>query len=198
MTRLEFNVRTAAPPPAPRAKGKAKAKAPPPRMPPKPMGGVARASAIALPFAGSLSDLVVDPLHAGAIARLAGWTEPPGYFVVAAGTGAVARTSLLPRSPVSLGETTVTRTEVASHDGARVPLTIVAPRALARDGRAPILIDVYGAYGYPYEPRFRPWLKAWLERGGVFAVAHVRGGGEHGREWHLAGRRSARPTAGAT
>ena len=194
MTRLEFNVRPAAPPPAPRAKGKGKSKAPP-AMPPKPVGGVARVTAIAMPFAGSLSDLVVDPLHAGAVARLAGWTEPPGYFVVAPGTGAVMRTTLLARSPVSLGETTVTRTEVASHDGARVPLTIVAPRALARDGRAPILIDAYGAYGYPYEPRFRPWLKAWLDRGGVFAVAHVRGGGEHGREWHLAGQKERKPNS---
>jgi len=186
MTRHEFNVRTAAPAPAPRAKGKARS---PPPMPPKPVAGVARTTAIVLPFAGSLSDLVVDPLHAGAVARLAGWIEPPGYYVVAPGTGAVAHTTLLPRSPVSLGDVAVTRTEVISHDGARVPLTIVAPRVLARDGRAPILIDAYGAYGYPYEPRFRPWLKAWLDRGGVFAVAHVRGGGEHGREWHLAGRK---------
>jgi len=184
MTRLEFNFPPVAAPPARRTRGRS-----PPPVPAKP-AGVARASAIALPFAGSISDLVVDPLHAGALARLAGWTEPPGYFAVAPGSGAVARTSLLARSPVAFGDVAVTRTEVASHDGARVPLTIVAPRALARDGRAPILIDAYGSYGYPYEPRFRPWLKAWLDRGGVYAVAHVRGGGEHGREWHLDGQKA--------
>ena len=186
MTRLEFNVKAVAPPPARRAKGKA-----PPAALPKP-AGVARATAIALPFAGSLSDLVVDPLHAGALVRLAGWTEPPGYFAVAPVSGAVTRTGLLPRSSVAYAGVAVTRTEVASHDGTRVPLTIVAPGTLARDGRAPILIDAYGAYGFSYEPRFRPWLKAWLDRGGVFAVAHVRGGGEHGRDWHLAGQKASK------
>ena len=186
MLRHEFNFK--APPPAPPAR-RGKAKAPP--VPPKP-AGVARTTAIALPFAGSLADFVVDPLHAGALARLAGWTEPPGYFVVDATSAAATRTGLLPRSPVAFGDATVTRTEVASHDGARVPLTIVAPRGLQRDGRAPILLDAYGSYGYPYEPRFRPWLKAWLDRGGVFAVAHVRGGGERGREWHLAGQKASK------
>jgi prolyl oligopeptidase len=46
----------------------------------------------------------------------------------------------------------------------------------------------YGAYGITMNPFFSPTLLAWLERGGVFAVAHVRGGGEYGEEWHLAGK----------
>ena len=190
LTRLEFNFRPVAPPPQRRAAGKAKGKAPPP-VPPK-SAGVARASPIALPFDGALSDLVVDPLHAGVFVRLSGWAEPPGYFAVAPGTGTVARTTIMPRSPVAL-DVVVTRTEVVSHDGARVPLTIVAPRSHARDGSAPLLVEAYGAYGFSFEPRFRAWLKPWLDRGGVLAIAHVRGGGEYGREWHLGGQKATKP-----
>ena len=74
VVRLEFNVKIVAAPPARRTRGK-----PAPAALPKP-SGVARTTEIALPFAGSLSDLVVDPLHAGALVRLSGWTEPPGLL----------------------------------------------------------------------------------------------------------------------
>ncbi|MEO8484850.1 MAG: prolyl oligopeptidase family serine peptidase [Betaproteobacteria bacterium] len=184
LLRLEFNVRIVSMPPARRSRGK-----PAPAALPK-LAGVARSTEIALPFAGSVSDLVVDPLHPGAWVRLSGWTEPPGYFTVAPLSGAVTRTPILARSTVSFGDVAVTRVEVASHDGVRVPMTIVAPRAAARDGRAPALVVAYGAYGYALEPAFRPWMKAWLDRGGIYAVAHVRGGGEHGPEWHLAGQKA--------
>jgi prolyl oligopeptidase len=50
-----------------------------------------------------------------------------------------------------------------------------------------VLLDAYGAYGISQEPFFFPSLLAWIEHGGVFAVAHVRGGGELGKQWHLGG-----------
>jgi len=186
LARLEFNVKLAKSAPPRRVRGK-----PAPAALPK-QAGVARATAIGLPFAGAISDLVVDPLHAGALVRLAGWTEPPGYFAVAPASGAVTRTPILPRSPVSLGDLAVSQARVASHDGALVPLTIVAPRSLARNGTAPVMLEAYGAYGEAIEPAFLPSLKPWFDRGGVYAVAHVRGGGELGRDWHLAGRKSGK------
>ena len=184
--RREFNVKLAKSAPPRRVRGK-----PAPAALPK-HAGVARATAIKLPFAGAITDLVVDPLHAGALVGLEGWTEPPGYFVVAPATGALARTPILPRSPVSLGDLAVTRVRVASHDGVLVPLTIVAPRSRARNGTAPVMLEAYGADGEAIEPAFLPSLKPWFDRGGVYAVAHVRGGGELGRDWHLAGRKSGK------
>ena len=74
-----------------------------------------------------------------------------------------------------------------SHDGVEVPVSLVHAKKLARDGSARVLLDAYGAYGISQEPYFFPSLLAWLERGGVFAVAHVRGGGELGKQWHLGG-----------
>ena len=188
LTRLEFNVRLLASPPPRRGKGTA-----PPALPKA--SGVARMADIALPFTGAIADLVVDPLHAGALVRLEGWAEPAGYFTVAPVSGTVTRTGLVAGSPVAPADVVVTRTQATSHDGVSVPLTIVAPRALARAARAPVLIAAYGAYGIAYEPVFRPWLRAWLERGGVYAVAHVRGGGEHGRDWHRAGQKAHKPNS---
>src|SRR4029079_14619518 len=67
--------------------------------------------------------------------------------------------------------------EVPSHDGVKVPLSIVYRKGLKRDGTHPLLLDGYGAYGITYDPAFSAMRLAWLERGGVFAAAHVRGGG---------------------
>jgi prolyl oligopeptidase len=66
-----------------------------------------------------------------------------------------------------------------------VPLTILAKKSLRLDGGNPAILDGYGAYGITLEPDYRPRRLAWLERGGILAIAHVRGGGEFGEEWHM-------------
>ncbi|MBC5829772.1 MAG: S9 family peptidase [Candidatus Eremiobacteraeota bacterium] len=81
----------------------------------------------------------------------------------------------------------VTRTFVASLDGtAKIPLTIVSLPNIKHDGSAPTVMTAYGSYGIISEPRFLgTWLN-WLERGGVWAQANIRGGGEYGEDWHRA------------
>ncbi len=74
-----------------------------------------------------------------------------------------------------------------------VPLSIVYRRGIKRDGNNPTLLLGYGAYGFPIRPAFDARSLAWLERGGILAFAHVRGGGEFGREWHTAGQKSTKP-----
>jgi len=69
----------------------------------------------------------------------------------------------------------------------------VYPKNARLDGDAPLLLDAYGAYGISQQPFFWPTLLAWLERGGIYAVAHVRGGGEFGKTWHDAGRLANKP-----
>jgi prolyl oligopeptidase len=83
--------------------------------------------------------------------------------------------------------------EVPSHDGALVPLSIIHKEGLALDGTNPLLLSGYGAYGSIRYVNFSPLNFAWLERGGVLAVAHVRGGGEKGKPWHLGGQKSTKP-----
>jgi prolyl oligopeptidase len=82
---------------------------------------------------------------------------------------------------------------VDGHDGVRVPLSIVYAEKLQRDGSNPALLIGYGAYGHTMSMGFDPKNLAWLERGGVLAFAHVRGGGAFGKEWHHAGRKATKP-----
>lgn len=149
--------------------------------------GIARARDVALPFPGAIQERVTDPLHAGALLRLSGWTEAPGYFAVDGKTGAIERTALLPPATADFSAITATQVRVRSHDGVEVPVSIVHAKEMRRDGTARVLLDAYGAYGISQEPFFFPSLLAWLERGGVFVVAHVRGGGELGKQWHAGG-----------
>ncbi|MEH1987128.1 prolyl oligopeptidase family serine peptidase [Nostoc sp.] len=74
-----------------------------------------------------------------------------------------------------------------SKDGTRVPMFIVRRKDVTNP--APTVLNAYGGYGLIDPPGFTPALLAWVEQGGVFAIAYVRGGGEYGRAWHEAGRR---------
>jgi prolyl oligopeptidase len=74
-----------------------------------------------------------------------------------------------------------------------VPLSIIHKRGLKLDGSHPTLLDGYGAYGISLDPFFDAKFLAWLERGGIYAVAHVRGGGEYGEDWHKAGQKLTKP-----
>ncbi len=75
----------------------------------------------------------------------------------------------------------------SSHDGVEVPISVVFRRDLRRE-HAPLLLNGYGAYEHSNDPMFDPARLSLLDRGFVFAIAHVRGGGEMGREWYEQGR----------
>ena len=82
---------------------------------------------------------------------------------------------------------------VPSHDDVLVPLSVLHRKDMVLNGQNPTLLNGYGAYGFTTSMRFRATDLAWLERGGVLAIAHVRGGGAYGQEWHHAGRKSTKP-----
>jgi prolyl oligopeptidase len=115
------------------------------------------------------------------------FTEPATWWVAADGE-APRPTALKTTTPVDLSGYQVTREFATSKDGTRVPLNVITAPGTPRDGTAPALLTAYGGYGISLVPRFDPELLLWLEQGGVYVVANIRGGGEFGEEWHHAGR----------
>ncbi|MFN8061162.1 MAG: prolyl oligopeptidase family serine peptidase [Vicinamibacterales bacterium] len=75
-----------------------------------------------------------------------------------------------------------------SKDGTSIPLFVTARKGLPRDGRNPTILYGYGGFNISLTPAYSPAIAWWLEQGGVYAVANLRGGGEYGKAWHDAGR----------
>lgn len=76
---------------------------------------------------------------------------------------------------------------VKSRDGKEIPLSLIYHKSLKKDKKNRVLIDSYGSYGVSYSPFFAKTYLLWVDQGGMVAVAHVRGGGEKGEQWRLAG-----------
>lgn len=151
--------------------------------------GSSAAESVKLPFAGAIQSLVTHPTEAGAWLELVGWTKPPLWYSLEAKTQKVEDTRIVPPSPVDFSQIVSEEVKAQSADGTMVPLSIVHKRGTPMDGSNPTWLEGYGAYGITIDPAFRPTWLAFLERGGIYAVAHVRGGGEYGEDWHNAGRK---------
>ena len=103
-------------------------------------------------------------------------------------TGASAPTKLAETSPVRFDDAEVARVFATSKDGTKVPVNIIRTRGSKDDGKRPTLLYGYGGYSVSMTPRFAgEAARLWLDAGGVWAIANIRGGGEYGENWHEQG-----------
>jgi prolyl oligopeptidase len=154
-----------------------------------PYGPKPQAERITLPFEGNVVYTGTDPRLPGALLFMTSWTRTPRIYAYDPQTNQVADTGIQPAGPYDDAGTVVSlEAKVPSYDGTLVPLSIVHGKGLRLDGSNPTYLTGYGAYGSSQSAFFDPLRLAWFERGGVSAVCHVRGGGEYGEDWHLAGK----------
>jgi oligopeptidase B len=117
-------------------------------------------------------------------------TTPASVFEVNMKTG---EKKLLKETPVLGGfdknNYVTERLWVTAKDGAKVPVSLVYRRGLKKDGTAPLLQNGYGSYGFSMDPAFRSTVLSLLDRGFVYAIAHIRGGEEMGRVWYENGKK---------
>ena len=159
-------------------------------------------SDVPTPFSGSAditaSSFSGDPLRltSGLYYGLMSWNKGYGIYHYDPTTNESTRTDLRPAGKFdSPSGIKVEEVEVPSHDGTMVPLSIVYSDTLTLNGNNPTMLDAYGVYGYAMEPYFDVALLAWFKQGGIYAVAHVRGGGEKGDAWYRGGLKKTKPNS---
>jgi prolyl oligopeptidase len=115
------------------------------------------------------------------------FTEPSKWLRYDPTAGGLTATALETKSPADFSDVEVRREFAVSKDGTRVPMNILIRKGTQVDGKAPLLLYGYGGYGLGQQPGFSARRRLWLEQGGIYVVANIRGGNEYGDAWHLAG-----------
>ncbi|MGE5208685.1 MAG: prolyl oligopeptidase family serine peptidase [Alphaproteobacteria bacterium] len=141
---------------------------------------------IPIPAISAVQEMVATE-NGGLLFRNVSYTEPVAWFQCSKDKPEPAKTALRTTSPVSFADIEVTREFATSKDGTRIPLNILCRKGTKRDGQNPTLLYSYGGYGISMTPNFDFTRRLWFDRGGVYVVANIRGGGEFGEEWHKAG-----------
>ncbi|HSY28516.1 MAG TPA: prolyl oligopeptidase family serine peptidase [Burkholderiaceae bacterium] len=142
---------------------------------------------ITLPFEGAVYGLVTDPQETGVLFNMQSWVHPASLISYDAATDKTSDTGLIPSSKIDTSQLESKEVLAVSYDGTQVPLSIIYKKGIVLDGSHPTILEGYGSYGLSQDSFFSATMVAWLERGGIFAVAHIRGGGENGEDWHRDG-----------
>ncbi|RKP46998.1 prolyl oligopeptidase family serine peptidase [Trinickia fusca] len=144
---------------------------------------------IALPYAGAIQSMTVDPRAPGVMFDLRSWVKAPREMAYDPATKTAVDTGLIPPSKNESSDIEEHDEFATSYDGTRVPISIVAKKGIARDGSHPTIVTGYGSYGVSMDPAYHPAWQAWIEQGGIIVTSHMRGGGEYGDAWHRSGQK---------
>jgi prolyl oligopeptidase len=143
---------------------------------------------VGLPARGvGIGSIASDRASDAALIEYSGWVIPDRWVRYDLKSGALSQVYAL-KPPADYSDVEFTVLYATSKDGARVPVTVIHKRGMAAASNAPGILTAYGGYGLSQSPGFIGSVLFWIEHGGVFADANIRGGGEYGEEWHLNGR----------
>ena len=130
----------------------------------------------------------VVPLRKGGLLfQNVSWVSPVAWYAFDPKAGKVSKTRLATVSPVDLSGAEAVRGWATSKDGTKVPVDVIRMKGTKLDGNNPTILYGYGGYGLSQTPVYSALRALWLLNGGVYATAVLRGGGEFGDAWHLAG-----------
>ncbi|MBI3677881.1 MAG: S9 family peptidase [Proteobacteria bacterium] len=138
-------------------------------------------------------DNVVALKTGDVIYGVSSYLRPRYYAKWAAKSGQSTETKMAVTSPVKFDDCEVARVFATSKDGTKVPLNIIRKKGTKLDGSHPTLLYGYGGYGVNMTPGFLGAMRRlWIDAGGVYVVANIRGGGEYGEKWHQQGMLTAK------
>ena len=140
---------------------------------------------VPLPAASGVGGLIVAGDRI--LFRQTNFVAPAAWMLYDPGDMSVKKTALFNTSPVDFSDIEAVREFAISKDGTQVPVNILRRKGTKLDGSNPTLLYAYGGYGHSMRPTFNFEHRLWFDRGGIYVVANIRGGGEYGEEWHLAG-----------
>lgn len=141
---------------------------------------------VELPGIGTASGFGGERTDTTTFYSFSSYATPPSIYAYDLITG---ESTLFKRAGVDFNpdDYVVEQKFYTSKDGTRVPMFITRPKALRLDGQNPVLLYGYGGFDVSLTPSFSTTRAAWLEMGGVYVVANLRGGGEYGQAWYKAG-----------
>ncbi len=149
-------------------------------------------SQLGLPDQASVGLTDTDDASDRAFVRVESFLEPTTLYLADAASGALKPVKRLP-ARFDASKDVTEQFEATSKDGTRIPYFVVRPKDLKLDGTAPTLLYAYGGFQVSMTPSYSGMIgKLWLERGGVYVLANIRGGGEFGPAWHDAGLKTHR------
>jgi prolyl oligopeptidase len=119
--------------------------------------------------------------------RCESFVTPPAWYAYERGDLKTRKIRLEVKPSADFSDCEVVREFATSKDGTLVPMSIIRRKGIRLDGNNPALMTGYGGYGLSISPYFRSRRRLWIDRGGIYVVANVRGGGEYGEGWHFAG-----------
>jgi prolyl oligopeptidase len=148
--------------------------------------GTTNIEQVKLPFEGHIGEMFTDPRVSGASLSMSSWVVAPAEYAYDPAKKSFSELSLGTKGDIDASQFTVSDLEAKSHDGAMVPLSLVQPKGVK--GAQIAIVEAYGSYGISELADFSPRRAAAMREGVAYGVCHVRGGGELGEAWRLAGK----------